>query len=395
MRSLHLSTKTDLRGGVETYLDDLLALGPAHGHDPEVGWLEQSLRPGRWNLFIGEGLERRNMTATELGAQVQTHAASRSAVVHLHTVDPALGLMISRGSQATVLTYHDNRFHCLSGSKFFRFQDQACEVKVGLRCVFNAFRCGCTNRNPSNLINDFQRVQAERKLMRAASALIANSSYTHAALLECGAQADQVHTLNYFTRGVLPSDDRPTGPVLALGRMTPTKGFHHLVRAASFFLPQSPHSSVVIAGPGPPYAQLTKAIEILPDDIRARIHLVGAANGEEVDRLIRASSLVVVPSLYPEAFGIVGIEAMIRARAVIAYDGGGISDWLQDGVTGRLVKSGDIASLSEAVSRLLNDELERQMYGQAAYSEATRLFNPFIHFADLHRIYRRAALVRR
>ena len=53
--------------------------------------------------------------------------------------------------------------------------------------------------------------------------------------------------------------------------------------------------------------------------------------------LLARTDVLAVPSLWPEPFGLVGIEAGMRGVPAIAFDVGGIAEWLRDGVSGRLV----------------------------------------------------------
>jgi len=61
------------------------------------------------------------------------------------------------------------------------------------------------------------------------------------------------------------------------------------------------------------------------------------------------SDLVVVPSIKPEPFGLVAIEAMAAGRSVVAADHGGLSEIVVDGVTGTLVAPGSVQSLAAAI----------------------------------------------
>ena len=53
-----------------------------------------------------------------------------------------------------------------------------------------------------------------------------------------------------------------------------------------------------------------------------------------------------MPSLWPEPFGLVGIEALAAGRPVVASATGGIGDWLEDGVGGLMVPPGDPGALA-------------------------------------------------
>jgi type III pantothenate kinase len=80
----------------------------------------------------------------------------------------------------------------------------------------------------------------------------------------------------------------------------------------------------------------------------------------------------VVPSRWPEPFGMVGPEAMARGRPVIGFAAGGIPDWLDDGVTGLLVPPGDIGGLTRAMDRLLGDPALTAAMGRAAAARVDR-----------------------
>ena len=64
----------------------------------------------------------------------------------------------------------------------------------------------------------------------------------------------------------------------------------------------------------------------------------------------------VLPSVGPESFGIVLLEAMASGKPVIASNVGGIPDIFDDHVSGLLVQPGDAAGLRRAISALATDE---------------------------------------
>ena len=69
------------------------------------------------------------------------------------------------------------------------------------------------------------------------------------------------------------------------------------------------------------------------------------------------------------------VEAMFCGLPVIASNIGGISDALENGTTGYLVKSGIIADLRDTIREFVNKpDLIRKM-GDAAYAKAQREFN--------------------
>jgi glycosyltransferase involved in cell wall biosynthesis len=85
---------------------------------------------------------------------------------------------------------------------------------------------------------------------------------------------------------------------------------------------------------------------------------------------LRRSLFSVAPSLLPESFGIVALEAAAAGRPAIVSDIGGLSDIVVDGETGFLVRPGDRAGLGAALRRLCTEPELRERMGAAARERA-------------------------
>ena len=81
-----------------------------------------------------------------------------------------------------------------------------------------------------------------------------------------------------------------------------------------------------------------------------RVRFRGWLGPQQLARELAEASVVAIPSLWPEPFGLVGIEALAAGRPVVASATGGVEDWLEHGVNGLCVPAGDARALASALS---------------------------------------------
>jgi len=157
--------------------------------------------------------------------------------------------------------------------------------------------------------------------------------------------------------------------ILAIGRHVPEKGFDVLIRA--FALLDRDDVRLVIAGDGPERERLEKLAADV--GLAGRVELPGRACRPRTVELFQGCELFVLPSRH-EPFGIVNVEAMASAKAVIATSVGGVPEIVHNGENGLLVPPDDLAALAEAITMLLDDDTLRHRLGETG-REAARSFS--------------------
>jgi len=157
--------------------------------------------------------------------------------------------------------------------------------------------------------------------------------------------------------------------LLCVGRLIPIKGHIVLLRAFAEARRQIPGLRLDIAGRGP----LEPALRALAKELGVddAIRFLGFVT--PVQRAIEDAAIVVVPSM-GEGFGMVALEAMERARPVIAAEIGGLGELVEEGVTGLLVPPGDAAPLAQAIVRLAGNLPEAAELGRAGRRRALAQF---------------------
>ncbi|HVS78012.1 MAG TPA: glycosyltransferase family 4 protein [Steroidobacteraceae bacterium] len=105
----------------------------------------------------------------------------------------------------------------------------------------------------------------------------------------------------------------------------------------------------------------------------ARVWLLGMLPQRALVRAYRAADLLVLPSIWQEAYGLPAAEAMACGVPVLATASGGLPELVADGVTGRLVPRLDVEALTSALRELTADPARLREMGRAARSRAERL----------------------
>lgn len=96
----------------------------------------------------------------------------------------------------------------------------------------------------------------------------------------------------------------------------------------------------------------------------------GWLSHEESLKLYSQTDIVVVPSLWEEAFGLVAVEAMAAGLPVCASRTGGLQEIVVHGETGGLFERGNSSELATLLESLLKDEGLRQAWGEAGKKRA-------------------------
>src|SRR6202045_1403370 len=238
----------------------------------------------------------------------------------------------------------------------------------------------------------------ERTAIEAADAVIAVSSGMREDVLSTYGALDpaRVHVVRngidtevWYPTAPTPGEsvleelgvDREKPLVAFVGRITRQKGVAHLVAAAHRF---SPDLQLVLCAGAPDTpeiaAEVTDAVQNLSRERTGVFWVREMLPIGKIREILSAATVFVCPSVY-EPLGIVNLEAMACATAVVASDVGGIPEVVTDGITGSLVRydpddpTDFQAALAEAVNELVADPDRAKRYGEAGRQRCTEDFS--------------------
>ena len=381
MRVLVVTQARDRVGGVEAYLEAVLpALAARHA----VAFCSAaSAISERGPIALPPGVAA--MTTDSLEAL----AAWRPDVTLANGLeDPALEAAVYRLAPVVAVqhTYHGT---CISSSKTMAWPSaQACSRPFGPACLAQYFPRRCGGLNPLTMVRLYETQRLRLETLKQAAAVIAFSSHMGGELVQNGISRERVCVVPPFVavparrRGLDDArqvDGERGGSqrrLLYIGRLEPLKGVDRLLHALTYVasaLDSAVHLD--IAGDGaarPALERLARAIA--GADPRITIAFEGWQGAAGRSRLLSRTDAIVVPSIWPEPFGLVGLEAAAAGVPAVAFATGGITDWLQDDHNGCLADAAGShpESLARAIVRCVGEPAVRERLSAGAARAAAR-----------------------
>jgi glycosyltransferase involved in cell wall biosynthesis len=378
-------------GGVESYLAELMPALLARGH--QLAFLHHNSRAETGGIRLDEGgLLTASVADEGLDAAVARIREWGPDVCFTHNmrhldVDERL-----IAAWPVVKMMHGFFGTCLGGHKAVTFPAvEPCTRLCGTAClpVYLPRRCG--QLRPLVMLQQHAWHARQRALFPRYAGIVVTSEYMRDEYARYDVGANVLTTAPLFpaageSRGGRPLPDAPT--VLFLGRMVDLKGGEVLIRAAAILARGTSAAPVRLqfAGDGPQRERWMA----LASELGVAATWTGWVTGDGRVRSFRDARVLAVPSLFPEPFGLVGVEAAAHGVPAVAFDVGGIRQWLRDGVNGLLVKErGSADALAAALGSLLHDAGRLQRLGTGALEMAATL-SIDAHLDILDRAFTRA-----
>ncbi|VAX35108.1 Glycosyltransferase [hydrothermal vent metagenome] len=145
--------------------------------------------------------------------------------------------------------------------------------------------------------------------------------------------------------------------IIVIGRLTPIKGHRYFLQAMVPIVQKFPKTKIQIVGDASANKEeYKKELHILVRRLGLKEHVAFLGNRQDVPELLAKSDVLVFPSIVPESFGRVILEAQMVGVPVVATNVGGVVDIIDDEKTGLLVMPKDAQGITAAVERLLSDQ---------------------------------------
>jgi glycosyltransferase involved in cell wall biosynthesis len=387
-------------GGAETYVNQSILLLHNLGHEL-LSLTEVDEPPSYDQIALPNGVA--GMCVAEMGRDAALLALQewRPDVVYAHGIqDVSLERDIIRIAPS-IFFVHTFTGTCISGQKTFKSPVvKPCSRQFGWKCLLHYYPHRCGGLNPFTMWESYLSQAKRLENLRQYDAIVTHSTYMFNECVKHGIDPGRVHKLSDYERNdcsdsaqtseeshtddsALSSSrskftgDAPLSRLLYIGRMEFLKGGEVLLDAlhdAQTQLGRPLH--VTFAGDGRDRLKWeAKASDVQSRHPELSIEFVGWLTGAQLEALLVNSDLLVLPSLWPEPFGLVGLEAGKLGVPVAAFAVGGIPDWLFAGVNGYLApgETPTAAGLADAIVNCLQNPAHHAQLRRGAMDVSRRL----------------------
>jgi glycosyltransferase involved in cell wall biosynthesis len=370
-------------GGVEAYVEAVTSALARRGHEVSV-WYETGEPRTREPLDLAPGIETFLLDPAPARAVARLREWSPDLLVQNGIEHPALERALAAVAPA-IFVAHNYHGTCISGTKTWTSPRVAqCTKRFGAGCLVHYFPHRCGGRGAATMLRLYRRAGERLADLERHQAIVTLSRHMQDEYVRHGF-GERVACIPYGpARDALdlPPCAAPAAAednrvrLIVIARLEPPKG----VRLALEALPLVADATgrpvhLTLVGDGGERAALAAlAAQLCARDGRLAVDITGWVPPQARDLLLQEADLLIVPSLWAEPFGLIGLEAARFGVPAAAFDLGGVRQWLEDGVNGRLAAANPPTAhaLASAVHACVGDPTTLARLRRGARAGAAR-----------------------
>ncbi|MES2705514.1 MAG: glycosyltransferase family 4 protein [Verrucomicrobiota bacterium] len=362
-------------------------LGILHGSDTGRGGADwRTVFPDRFPLPESPG------ETAEATRRALNDFAPDAVYVH-KTADSAVILALTESGLPLARMVHDHDIYCMRSYKYNYFTRRICTRPATLYCVYGCLACVAKETGPDGKRHlrwvSYRAKKREIRLNRRIQRMLVASEYMRQELLRNGFDPRRIEIHAPIPRSAessLRSSFSDRNLILFAGQIIRGKGVDLLLRALAEM--REPFECVIL-GDGNHRAECEELSRAL--GLSDRVAFKGFVPQEELRNFYGNCSAVAFSSVWPEPFGAVGPEVMRYALPVVAFDAGGVSEWLIDGQNGYLVPWGDVPAFAARLDGLMRDKAKARELGENGFRFVTGRFDFDRYISGLESLFTRLA----
>lgn len=406
MKILMVNKFNFLCGGTERYLFDLNDFLTKKGHKIiTFSTADKQNNPSKYSSYFKKNKYIPSLKNISLSHKIKssldfiysieskkklTHLIKQTKpdIAHIHNIYHHLSTSVigtlKEKKIPIIMTVHDYKLICPNYSLFTN--GEYCD-KCKKHKYYNAITHKCLKESyiaSSLACLEMYFCKLLKTYEKNISLFIAPSRFVQKKLTGFGINKNKIHYLPHSIDLTLFGSSQPTGDyLLYFGKLEEKKGIDILLKAAKTI----PGIRIKIAGSGTYEKELKK---ISQSENLENIDFLGHKGQKDLAAIVKNALLVIVPSLWPEPFGLTIYEAFTASKCVVASNIGAIPEIIKDNKTGILFSPGNYKELSDKIKMLIANKKRIYKIGKNAKEEINNINNPGKHTRELVNLYQQA-----
>jgi glycosyltransferase involved in cell wall biosynthesis len=352
MRVLHVNDSLEPIGGIEVYVENMGKLLKENEHCVE--YLGNNKKDNKKGLI---GWLLRIYNPISYFRMIKKIKEFKPDIIHYHSLLYLISPSVMHAAKImkipSVITIHDYSIIC-PNSYFLDDLELPCKHGFSTKCLTQ----NCWPYRPGlkpKILRIYRTIKliTHRWIIKNNTDAFLSPSHNLAQNLKkyLGKNAIITPLFTDFTPNYTPLNEENT--LLFVGRIAPEKGIKSLIDAMKHVKKEIPDTKLIVVGKGKylnKYIQYAKSLGLSPN-----IYFKGYVDRKQLPELYQISKIVVIPSIYAENFGTVGLEAISFGRPIIVSNSFGLIERIHDGKIGKAFKSGNSKELASLIITMLKD----------------------------------------
>lgn len=379
MNVTHLVDNLEWAGGLETYVLNLIPELAKRGVNQSVVFNEKSDEVGV------EGYCKLYKNNDSLGVE-SALKKEKTDIIHVHNIYNKELFDKVKNDYKIIFTTHNYKLVCPATNFFLKNTGEVCNISCSWKCFFTSMGYRCMPLRYPHVFNSYNFSKWALDNEENISHLVCPSKYAKERHKEAGFSDSLMSVVPYFCS--LPTVQKPNTPkekvVTFMGRIRSYKGWEEFLEIISY-LPEDVKGRMI----GDFNDEKRRKVEKLARElcVRDRLTLENWVDRSAIRDVFAETSVFVFSSIWPETLGIVGIEALSSGVPVVAFDVGGVDEWLIDQETGFMAEVKDCESAAEHISDVIYDESKMKEMGNNGIDLVDSKFSIEKHTSEIENIY--------
>lgn len=300
-----------------------------------------------------------------------------------------------RAGLPLVRMVHDHDIYCMRSYKYNYFTRRICTRAASPYCVFPCLAFvakGAETGRPLRFVS-YSEKKREIALNQRFNRMVVVSQFMKEELLRNGFEEDKIEIhppVPRMAESSLRSSFSERNLILYVGQIIRGKGVDVLIESLANI--QAPFECLILGeGNHRGYCEsLTKQL-----GLSDRVKFKGFVPQDELKSYYGECTAVALSSVWPEPIATVGLEVLRYGLPVVAFDVGGVREWLVDGSNGFLVPWMDRRQYARRLEALLLDKALAKRMGEQGLNLMNERFDFSKYIAGLERMFEQVCAGRR